>query len=172
MAKVKVIREFNGEHGELRSCPKCSSLIEKQDLCNYIVCPNCMVHWCWICGCKMESWHHFNPINVFGCPGNLMYEPSAFFAVLYKILIMILIGPLILEFTPMYTIYEVFYPYGMRICGPLKMIEDIVIKLPILLIISIPMGIFLSELLHPVAFFVQMYRIYSISLRMCCCCIR
>jgi len=120
----------------------------------------------------METWHHFNPINVFGCPGNLMFEPQAFFAVLYKILLMFFLIPIILILAPLYTIYEVFYPHGMRICGPLKLIEDIVIKLPILLIIGIPTGVLLTVFLFPAAFFVQLYRIFCISFRMCCCCIR
>jgi len=65
----------------------------------------------------------------------------------------------------------VFYPQGMRICGPFNFVEDIVIKLPVMLAIGIPISVILTTFLTVPAMFVQMYQIGKIIVRECCCCL-
>mmetsp|Transcript_16072 Transcript_16072/g.24968 ORF Transcript_16072/g.24968 Transcript_16072/m.24968 type:complete len:134 (+) Transcript_16072:447-848(+) len=104
-AMVRIVTDPEACEGPARRCPKCRQFIEKQDDCNYIVCPDCKVHWCWICNCKMSTWHHFNPVNVFGCPGNLTIEPPALMVILYKLFLIFFMIPVMLTFVPLLTIY-------------------------------------------------------------------
>ena len=53
---------------EVRFCPSCHSLIEKNDGCNHMTCIQCNYQFCWICG-KQYSANHYSLFNLNGCPG-------------------------------------------------------------------------------------------------------
>ncbi|CAO1614064.1 unnamed protein product [Sympodiomycopsis kandeliae] len=49
--------------GKTQSCPNCSSRIEKSSGCNHMSCRNCMTHFCYLCGTRLNPAHvyeHFN----------------------------------------------------------------------------------------------------------------
>ena len=64
-------QDFKGwaaDNGNIANCPSCRTRIEKISGCNHMTCVSCHYGWCWLCGKKYSSWH-YNPINIFGCPG-------------------------------------------------------------------------------------------------------
>ena len=53
---------------EVKFCPKCRSLIEKNDGCNHMTCIQCNYQFCWICE-KEYTANHYSLLNLNGCPG-------------------------------------------------------------------------------------------------------
>lgn len=93
---------------EVKFCPSCQALIEKNDGCNHMTCLQCNFEFCWICE-KKYSANHFSPFNLNGCPGlqfanitkqtnpwtkRCLWIKSLLFVILAIILI-ITIGPLV-----------------------------------------------------------------------------
>ena len=90
-------------NGNISNCPKCKIRLEKISGCNHMTCRQCGYSWCWLCGKKYNSFH-YNPINVFGCPGQQYFTYHRIWVILLNLVILIAI-PLILIFTlPIYLI--------------------------------------------------------------------
>jgi hypothetical protein len=56
-----------------KKCPSCKLPTEKNGGCNHMTCYRCGIDWCWLCGRRMGE-NHFEPWNIFGCPGVQMME--------------------------------------------------------------------------------------------------
>jgi len=68
--------EKNGEdvmsaykrQNNVKLCPSCRVPTERSEGCNHMTCSRCRHEWCWMCRGKYSS-IHYNPFNIFGCPG-------------------------------------------------------------------------------------------------------
>lgn len=57
-----------GQVSLYKQCPKCSTIIEKNDGCNELKCLNCQFRFCWLCLKEYED-GHYSYYNYSGCPG-------------------------------------------------------------------------------------------------------
>ena len=48
-ARERLLEGWAEENQNVKKCPKCSILIEKNGGCNHMTCPKCSVHICWRC---------------------------------------------------------------------------------------------------------------------------
>lgn len=53
---------------EVKYCPSCQAVIEKNDGCNHMTCIQCNHQFCWICE-KPYTSNHYSLLNLNGCPG-------------------------------------------------------------------------------------------------------
>ena len=58
---------------DVQKCPRCKVKIEKAEGCNHMTCQSCKYEFCWICRGPYSD-DHFEPWNIFGCPG-AQYTP-------------------------------------------------------------------------------------------------
>ena len=79
-------------------CPKCGFGTEKIDGCNHMTCTKCKHDWCWLCRGNYSS-KHFEPLNIFGCPGGQFQNDNYFISLLLRIGLFLAI-PFILFFGP------------------------------------------------------------------------
>ncbi|CEL99806.1 unnamed protein product [Vitrella brassicaformis CCMP3155] len=92
-----------------KPCPGCSQPVEKAGGCNHMICTNCGVSFCWICGRKVGEGQfpfHYAWWNVLGCPTRQMAdrdEPwSPLQALFYRggfLLMLLVLGPAALALT-------------------------------------------------------------------------
>mmetsp|Transcript_33406 Transcript_33406/g.51259 ORF Transcript_33406/g.51259 Transcript_33406/m.51259 type:complete len:113 (+) Transcript_33406:835-1173(+) len=104
--QVRVIYDDEANEGIedwlTRKCPKCREWIAKEKYePNYIVCPNCQLHWCWVCNCALYTKQHFNPINFFGCPSFLNAHHHFLVDFLLRFFLTFLLMPLGIAFVPL-----------------------------------------------------------------------
>jgi len=94
-------------------CPSCHSQIAKVQTLNSMYCYTCQQEWCWICRKSTTNQHsvfgknHFAPYNVLGCPG-LRYTPSNFIVTLLCNVMVLLLMPFILLYTPLVMLLGTF----------------------------------------------------------------
>lgn len=53
---------------KFKQCPRCRTVIEKDEGCNHIVCGCCDFNFCWLC-LKEHEEDHYSLYNFSGCPG-------------------------------------------------------------------------------------------------------
>ena len=96
---------------EVRFCPNCRALIEKNDGCNHMTCIQCNYQFCWLCEQKYTQ-NHYGLFNLNGCPGlqftNISKNSSpwrrrchwlkSFLLSLLMIILALTIGPIIILF--------------------------------------------------------------------------
>ena len=51
---LKAYKRVVGEQN-LKSCPSCTMLIEKDVGCNHMECTKCRIHFCWECGYQVRT---------------------------------------------------------------------------------------------------------------------
>ena len=71
-----------------------------------MTCGSCQYGWCWLCG-KKYTYEHYNPINIFGCPGQQYFTYNRFWVILLNLGILLLV-PIILVLAPPVSLVIVF----------------------------------------------------------------
>jgi hypothetical protein len=89
------LREYI-KNSNVVKCPNCGFGTEKIDGCNHMTCAKCRYDWCWLCRGKYYD-NHFEPWNMFGCPGSQYGSPNVCKNISKKVL-MIILMPLVLYF--------------------------------------------------------------------------
>ncbi|KDO22412.1 hypothetical protein SPRG_11364 [Saprolegnia parasitica CBS 223.65] len=98
-----------------KPCPGCKSPVEKNGGCNQMKCVTCGVHFCWLCGEKVDDGvfpEHFQWWNLRGCAGAQMSETavegpstlSKMVAFSWRILLCLVFGPPALALTLAFSI--------------------------------------------------------------------
>lgn len=96
------------QRAEVKFCPNCHALIEKNDGCNHMTCLQCEYQFCWICEKKYSN-NHYSPLNINGCPGlqfaNITKKTSpwsrrwiwikSFLLLIFSVLLIVTLGPIL-----------------------------------------------------------------------------
>ena len=62
------------EKGKLKFCPLCKTPTIKNEGCNKMVCVNCKIKWCWLCGEPNIDYDHYNINNNTTCGNKLWIQ--------------------------------------------------------------------------------------------------
>ncbi|OQR83287.1 RING-finger-containing E3 ubiquitin ligase [Achlya hypogyna] len=98
-----------------KPCPGCKSPVEKNGGCNQMKCVTCGVHFCWLCGEKVDDGvfpEHFQWWNLRGCAGAQMSESAAdgpstaakVASFTWRILLCLIFGPPALALTLVFSV--------------------------------------------------------------------
>lgn len=112
----------NGKN--IKRCPKCKYLIEKNEGCNHMTCSNCKYEWCWICKGKYNPHHYDFGSKCFGLQNpKCACLSNRFCAILYQIGILVLIALGIIILGPFIAFAIINYKisdYFFKIKGKIK----------------------------------------------------
>ena len=143
-----------------------------------MTCQRCSYGWCWLCGKKYSSWH-YNPVNVFGCPGQQYFTYNRFWVIILNIGLLFLM-PLVLFFGPPIALTLFFFDkcytrYGCLSCfvrNKFLSILGILLFAPIVLAVGFVLGALTLGILIVPALLFQLYRLMQLLFYRCRCCLK